>query len=49
MEIKRIIGLIVFFIAIGMLIMVMVHNRLLGLIIIALLLFVGYHCFCDGC
>lgn len=46
---KKIIGLSVFFVAIGMLIMVMVHNRLIGLLIIALLLFVGYNCFCDGC
>jgi len=42
---KKIIGLIAFFIAIGMLLMLITHNRLIGLIIIALLLFVGYHCF----
>ena len=44
---KKIIGLIAFFIAIGMLLMLITHNRLVGLIIIALLLFVGYNCFCD--
>jgi len=44
---KKIIGLIAFFIAIGMLLMIITHNRLVGLLIIALLLFVGYHCFCG--
>ncbi len=44
---KKIIGLIAFFIAIGMLLMLVTHNRLAGLIIIALLLFVGYHCLCG--
>lgn len=44
---KKIIGLIAFFIAIGMLLMIVTHNRLVGLIIIALLLFVGYNCFCS--
>ena len=45
---KKIVGLIAFFIAIGMLIMLITHNRLVGLIIIALLLFVGYNCLCSG-
>ncbi len=44
---KKIIGFVAFFIAIGMLIMLITHNRLVGLIIIALLLFVGYNCFCG--
>lgn len=44
---KKIIGLIAFFIAVGMMIMLVTHNRLIGLIIIALLLFLGYHCFCG--
>ena len=44
---KKIIGLAAFFIAIGMLLMLITHNRLVGLIIIALLLFVGYHCICS--
>ena len=47
MDMKKIIGLVAFFIAIGMLIMLLTHNRLVGLIIIALLLFVGYNCFCG--
>lgn len=45
---KKIVGLIAFFIAIGMLIMLITHNRLVGLIIIALLLFIGYNCLCSG-
>ena len=44
---KKIVGLIAFFMAVGMLIMLIAHNRLVGLIIIALLLFVGYNCFCS--
>lgn len=44
---KKMIGLIAFFIAIGMLLMIIANNRLIGLIIIALLLFVGYNCFCN--
>ena len=44
---KKIIGLVAFLIAIGMMIMLIAHNRLVGLIIIALLLFLGYNCFCD--
>lgn len=44
---KKIIGLVAFLIAFGMLLMILTHNRLVGLIIIALLLFIGYHCFCG--
>lgn len=44
---KKIIGLVAFLIAIGMLLMVLIHNRLVGLIIIAMLLFLGYNCFCS--
>lgn len=44
---KKIIGLICFFIAVGMLLMLIARNNLVGLIIIALLLFVGYNCFCS--
>lgn len=47
LRMKKIIGFVAFFIAIGMLIMLIAHNRLVGLIIIALLLFVGYHCICS--
>ncbi|MCM1044906.1 MAG: hypothetical protein NC417_05315 [Candidatus Gastranaerophilales bacterium] len=45
---KKMIGLIVFFLALGMILMILVHNRLVGLLIASLLLFVGYNCFCDG-
>ena len=44
---KKIIGFIAFFIAIGMLIMLITRNRLVGLILIALFLFLGYNCFCS--
>ena len=44
---KKIIGLVALLIAIRMLIMLIAHNRLVGLIIIALLLFLGYNCFCG--
>ena len=44
---KKIIGLTAFLIAVGMFVMLLIHNRLIGLIIIALLLFVGYSCFCS--
>lgn len=44
---KKLIGLVSFLIATGMLIMLITHNRLVGIIIIALLLFVGYNCCCS--
>lgn len=44
---KKLIGLVAFLIAVGMLLMLITHNRLAGLIMIALLLFVGYSCFCG--
>ncbi len=47
MEIKKIAGLISFFVAVGMMLMIIVNNRFVGLIMIALLLFVGYYCFTD--
>jgi len=43
---RKIIGLIAFFIAIGMVLMMIAHNRFIGLVIIALLLFIGYTLFC---
>ena len=45
---KKLIGLILFFVEIGMLLMLIIHNRFIGLIMVALLLFVGYYLFC-GC
>ena len=47
MNVKKIIGLVAFFIAVGMLLMVIVNNRFIGLIMVALFLFVGYFCFTD--
>lgn len=44
---RKLIGLVAFLIAIGMLLMLITHNRLVGLIMIALLLFIGYSCFCG--
>ncbi len=44
---KKIIGLIAFLVAVGMLLMMITNNRLIGLVIIALLLFLGYNCFCG--
>ncbi len=44
---KKIAGIVSFLIAIGMLLMIITNNRLVGLIIVALLLFVGYNCFCG--
>ena len=45
---RKLFGMIVFFIAVGMLLMLIIHNRFIGLIIVALLLFAGYNCFCDN-
>lgn len=47
MNVKKIIGVIAFLLALGMLLKLITHNRLVGLIIIALLLLIGYHCFCG--
>lgn len=44
---RKLIGLGAFLIAIGMLLMLITRNRLIGLLIIALLLFIGYNCFCG--
>ncbi len=43
---KRMIGFILFWIAVGMLIMLFIHNILIGFIIIGLLLLIGYNLFC---
>lgn len=45
MTMKKTLGFAAFFIAIGMLLMMITHNRLIGIIFVALLLFVGYECF----
>ena len=46
---KRMIGVAVFLIALGMLLMLFVANRLIGLIMLLLLLFVAYTLYnCDS-
>ena len=47
MNYKKIIGLISFFLAAGMLLMIIIHSRFIGMIVIGLLLFAGYYCFTD--
>ena len=44
---KKLVGAVAFLVAAGMLLMLITHNRLIGLILIALLLFVGYNCICG--
>lgn len=45
---KKMIGFIAFWIAVGMLLMFLITNRFLALIIIALLLLIGYNFYyCD--
>lgn len=44
---KKLIGLIAFFVAIGMVLMILVNNRFAELIIIALLLLLGYCSFTE--
>lgn len=45
---KKMIGFIAFWIAVGMLLMLFFTSRILGLIICALLLLIGYNCYyCD--
>ncbi|MCH5253466.1 MAG: hypothetical protein J1F41_00980 [Lachnospiraceae bacterium] len=43
---KKLIGLVALCIAIGMLVMLFMTNRFVGLILIILLLLVGYNFFC---
>lgn len=43
---KRMVGFILFWIAIGMLLMILIHNILIGIIIIGILLLLGYNLFC---
>ncbi len=45
MNLRKLIGLMAFFTAIGMLIVILVTNRLAILLIIALLLIMGYCCY----
>ena len=47
MKNRKLIGLMAFFTAIGMVIVIIISNRLAILMIIALLLLLGYCCFMD--
>lgn len=42
---KKMIGIAAFLIALGMLFMLLISNRILGLIMIGLLIFAGYNCY----
>ena len=44
---KKWIGFILFWIAIGMVIMLMIPNKFLGILVIAILIFIGYHLYCS--
>lgn len=46
MHIKKLIGLLAIAVALGMLIMIFLHSEIVGIIIIALLVFIGYNCYC---
>ncbi|MCH5251033.1 MAG: hypothetical protein J1E98_13930 [Lachnospiraceae bacterium] len=43
---KKLIGLVAFSVAIGMLVMLFMTNRFVGLVLIILLLLIGYNYFC---
>lgn len=43
---RRVLGLILFWIAIGMLLMMLIDNNIVGIILVACLLIVGYNLFC---
>lgn len=48
MRIRKMMGFIAFWIAVGMLLMFFLTNRFVALIIIALLVLIGYNCYyCD--
>lgn len=46
---NRYIGLMLFYIAVGMFIMLFIENVFIGILIIALLLLIGYNLYCSGC
>ena len=47
MKTRKLIGLMAFFTAVGMLVVIMISSRIAILLIIALLLLLGYCCFMD--
>lgn len=46
-SVKKMVGLASLLIALGMFLMLITNNRLIGLIMVALLLFIGYNCLCG--
>ncbi|MBU9726640.1 MULTISPECIES: hypothetical protein [Diplocloster] len=44
---RRMIGFILFWMGIGMLVMLLLASRLLGLLLVALFLILGYNLFCS--
>ena len=43
---RRVLGLILFWIAIGMLLMMLIGNTIVGIILVAACLIIGYNLFC---
>ncbi|MCI9298270.1 MAG: hypothetical protein HFI10_12640 [Lachnospiraceae bacterium] len=43
---RRVLGLILFWVAIGMLLMMLIGNNIVGVILVAGLLIAGYNLFC---
>lgn len=46
---KKLIGFISFWIAVGMLIGMLVENKFISLLIISALLLIGYNLYCNNC
>lgn len=44
---RRVLGLIMFWIAIGMLLMMLISSTILGIVLAAVFLVVGYNLFCS--
>lgn len=43
---RRVLGLILFWVAIGMLLMMLIGNNIVGIILVAACLIIGYNLFC---
>ncbi len=43
---RRALGLILFWVAVGMLLMMLIGNNIVGVILVALCLIIGYNLFC---
>lgn len=44
---RRVLGLILFWVAIGMLLMMLIDSTVVGIILVALCLIIGYNLFCS--